>query len=472
MGGTILLADDSITIQKVVELTFAETDHRVVAVGSGRELFRRLPDVKPDLVLCDVVMPDMNGYDICQSLKSEPSTLHLPVILLTGTFEPFDRDRALAAGCDAIVTKPFEARDLISSVEDLLRRAGGAASPAPNTPMVGVPEGVPGIDFSSSGLDRKPPEQPLPVTEPDGGIELTASMRRDAYPASAPPPPPELLPVTPEAPADTFVFSEEPAPAVMTVPEWGPQIVAPLSPTAAAAPADAAAGAVMPLVITDEEFGFAEEPAPADAAWDTPPSPAVGDGSQPHGAEWRPESAPVPLDSVEAPAAHLHPAVPEAFLAEPAAPAWGDPPLGDMVEARTANEPTHEPVPVQNAPGAASPAAPTISEESLAERITERVLAALPAPVQGFSLENLGVEQARGLAGLIAPHLPATATAAAPQPEAAAISDLEVDRIARRTLELATPLLERIAWEIIPDMAEMLVRKRIAEIEHAAEQEG
>src|SRR4030042_2650729 len=131
MGGTLLLADDSITIQKVVELTFAESEHKVVAVGSGRELFKRLAEVKPDIVLCDVVMPDMNGYEVCQTLKSDPATLHIPVVLLTGTFEPFDRDRAMAAGCDAIVTKPFERRALIHAAEDLTTRAQAvAATPA------------------------------------------------------------------------------------------------------------------------------------------------------------------------------------------------------------------------------------------------------------------------------------------------------------------------------------------------------
>ncbi len=132
MSGTLLLADDSITIQKVVELTFAETEHKVFAVGSGRDLLQRLPEIKPDVVLCDVVMPDMNGYEVCQILKSDPNTLHIPVVLLTGTFEPFDRDRAQAAGCDAIVTKPFEARELIGIVEDLLGRVQSvAAAPAP-----------------------------------------------------------------------------------------------------------------------------------------------------------------------------------------------------------------------------------------------------------------------------------------------------------------------------------------------------
>ena len=461
MGGTILLADDSVTIQKVVELTFAETEHRVVAVGSGRELFRRLSDVKPDVILCDVVMPDMNGYDICQSLKSEPATLHLPVILLTGTFEPFDRDRALAAGCDAIVTKPFEARDLISSVEDLLRRAVGTASPASPMSMVGVPEGVPGIDFSSSGLDRKAPPPPLPVIEPDGGIELTASMRRDAYPASAPPPPPELMPVPAQPPADTFVFSEEPAPAAVTVPEWEPQVVAslgaePTAESAVGAPPAGAAATAMPLVMAGEEFGFAEEPAPTDAAWDTGPIPAAAAGPDPYAASWQhgKDPAPAPEESSPEP---------------PRLVAGSEPPVG-VVTTAAEGDPVAASVPVQAAQTAVTPAPPAVSEDLLVERITQRVLAAMPAPAPapGFSLESLGADQVKGLAGLLGPHLPAPAH----EPVAAAISDDDVDRIARRTLELATPLLERIAWEIIPDMAEMLVRKRIAEIEHAAEQEG
>ena len=93
MGSTILLADDSLTIQKVVELTFSDTDHEVVAVSSGEELMQRLPDTRPDLVICDILMPGTDGYEVCQRIKSSPASLHIPVILLTGTFEPFDRDR-------------------------------------------------------------------------------------------------------------------------------------------------------------------------------------------------------------------------------------------------------------------------------------------------------------------------------------------------------------------------------------------
>lgn len=176
MGGTILLADDSITIQKVVELTFGETEHRVVALSSGRELLRRLPDVRPDVILCDVVMPDLNGYEVCQTLKADPATLHIPLVLLTGTFEPFDRDRALAAGCDAIVTKPFEGRELVNVVEDLMRRsrAPHVAEPEPSFfPGMGAPEEIPGIEFTTTGFDQMVAPPPAEPQVPDHGIEMT-----------------------------------------------------------------------------------------------------------------------------------------------------------------------------------------------------------------------------------------------------------------------------------------------------------
>ncbi len=123
MTKTILLADDSLTIQKVVELTFADTQYHVVSMSSGDELLGKLEEVQPELVICDIIMPGLEGYDVCQQIKSNPATLHIPVILLSGTFEPFDRDRALAAGCSEIITKPFEAKRLVDAVEKLLSPA-------------------------------------------------------------------------------------------------------------------------------------------------------------------------------------------------------------------------------------------------------------------------------------------------------------------------------------------------------------
>ncbi len=122
MGKKILLADDSITIQKVIELTFSDEDFDVVTVGNGRLAIERVQEVRPDLVLCDIIMPERDGYEVCEFIKTNPATSQIPVLLLTGAFEPFDQERATRAGCDGFLAKPFEPQSLIAKVKDLLAR--------------------------------------------------------------------------------------------------------------------------------------------------------------------------------------------------------------------------------------------------------------------------------------------------------------------------------------------------------------
>lgn len=122
MPHTILLADDSVTIQKVVELTFSEGDYRVVCVSNGKAAVQRIQESRPDLLLCDVIMPEMNGYEVASFVKKNPAFSAIPVILLTGTFEPFDEEKARQSGADTYITKPFESKMLVEKVEELLRR--------------------------------------------------------------------------------------------------------------------------------------------------------------------------------------------------------------------------------------------------------------------------------------------------------------------------------------------------------------
>lgn len=356
MGATILLADDSITIQKVIELTFAETEHRVVAVGNGRDLLDRVGALKPDAVLCDVVMPDMNGYDICQTLKSDPATLHIPVVLLTGTFEPFDRSRALAAGCDAIVTKPFEAEELIRTVEELLRRKPQASTTLPiGLEAVGVPEGVPALDFTTTGFERMGvKEAAYEPGIPEEGLEFSSTG------VVAPPP------GKPPSAADIF--------AAPQVPAGRPS--------------------------TDEELPAAEE--------------------------------------LEAVAVEE-----ETFPSAPPAPR------------------------PESGPGFAPAGQPTFDEERfLSEDVgaTARMENAPPRAIAGqAAAAELEIQEKAAAAP--------TALVAAALSGSGGLSDEDLERIAQRVVELATPTIERIAWEVIPDMAEMLVRKRIRELEEAAERE-
>ena len=177
---TILLADDSITIQKVVELTFSDGDYRVFCVSNGAQALRKAAEVKPDVALLDVIMPEKNGYEVCEALKADPATAHIPVLLLCGTFEPFDARRAEAAGATGHLTKPFESHALVARVEELMTTARiqrpGSASPSrvvieeetpEELPSIGgfdepEPENAPGLAAPS----RPEPRAPLPVAPP------------------------------------------------------------------------------------------------------------------------------------------------------------------------------------------------------------------------------------------------------------------------------------------------------------------
>jgi CheY-like chemotaxis protein len=128
----LLLADDSVTIQRVIELTFADEDVQVLTVGDGEQAISRIQDERPDIVLADIGMPKRSGYDVAAFVKSQPEFSHIPVLLLTGAFEPVDERRAQAAGCDGVLVKPFEPQHVIARVRELLRghSDGRAARPS------------------------------------------------------------------------------------------------------------------------------------------------------------------------------------------------------------------------------------------------------------------------------------------------------------------------------------------------------
>jgi CheY-like chemotaxis protein len=120
MPKTLLLADDSVTIQRVIELTFAHEDVRVVSVSDGRRALQWLEGEWPDIVLADVDVPEVDGYALAEHVKTSPRLKDVPVLLLAGAFEPIDQDRVRAIGCDGVLVKPFEPQQLVTRVKDLL----------------------------------------------------------------------------------------------------------------------------------------------------------------------------------------------------------------------------------------------------------------------------------------------------------------------------------------------------------------
>jgi DNA-binding response OmpR family regulator len=117
----LLLADDSVTIRKVVELTFADEGIDVTTVADGDTAMSKFLEIQPEIVLVDVGLPGTNGYQICEMIKGDESTSRIPVLLLVGSFEPFDQDAAEKSGADGFLTKPFHSiRDLVNRVHELL----------------------------------------------------------------------------------------------------------------------------------------------------------------------------------------------------------------------------------------------------------------------------------------------------------------------------------------------------------------
>jgi len=156
MAKTLLLADDSVTIQKVVNISFASEDVTLVTVDNGDDALERAKATRPDLILADVVMPGKNGYEVCEAIKADPDLAHIPVLLLTGTFEAFDEERAARAGAAGHVAKPFEAQTLVNQVNRLLAEApppAAAREPVPVAPPEAVTAPATGDAESGDSFD-------------------------------------------------------------------------------------------------------------------------------------------------------------------------------------------------------------------------------------------------------------------------------------------------------------------------------
>ena len=121
MSKTILLADDSLTIQKVVELTFSDSDFEVVSTSSGDELLEKLTATSPDLIICDTIMPGTDGYQVCQTVKSNPDALHIPVILLTACGDVPTAVAAIKGGAQEFLAFPDDLERVIDRARALTR---------------------------------------------------------------------------------------------------------------------------------------------------------------------------------------------------------------------------------------------------------------------------------------------------------------------------------------------------------------
>jgi len=151
MARKLLLADDSITIQKVVELILAEEGFEIKATNNGEEALAVIASFKPDIILADIEMPKINGYQLSEKIKQDPLMRGIPVILLAGAFEPIDEELAKQVNADDFIIKPFESQELISKINAALT----ISSVAEGEEVEGIAEA------EAVGLEEVPVEEDL-----------------------------------------------------------------------------------------------------------------------------------------------------------------------------------------------------------------------------------------------------------------------------------------------------------------------
>jgi CheY-like chemotaxis protein len=491
MPKTLLLADDSVTIQKVVGISFASEDIEITTVDNGNDALAKARELRPDVILADVVMPGLSGYEVCEGVKADPSLRHIPVLLLTGTFEAFDEQRATAAGAAGHVAKPFEAQTLVDRVHQLLEAAQAAAAraPAAPAPAAAAPavnpaqddafdffaEDESGVaasdDFSASPLDLDGPDAAFAFDdeelaaapqEPQAAAPLARRPAHDATVAMLPDRP------SPAASADAFDFSFDDASAPAQ---------APLRPEALAHTTllDPAAGSDLDVSSSDLAVDLSSGPGAATQVLVSPAeeepddfTDADFDLTEPEPMSAAPAASALPADPVMDALALRRPAppadrTPRPFGAQP------DP--GDTLPRRE----TPPPMP-------AFPSAPMELDAMDAEALDDDAFEAEPMDAEPFDAEPMDAEPMEAepldddvdadlLDGVteppdsMRPQRPAAPVAAAPERSAAGMT---MDTLSPAMREEMRDTLEKIAWDAFGQVTEKVVREAIERIERAA----
>lgn len=350
MSIKILLADDSITIQKVVGIIFGGDDYTLTVVDNGKAAIEKARELNPDVLLIDALMPGMTGYEVCEAVRATPELASKPILLLTGSFEPFDEAKAKDCGADDFLTKPFESQQIVTKVKELFELGATRTSPPFSSPADVEPAPTAFVEFAEE------PAVPNDIWGAFTAPEETASAA-------------EILPAMPEPAVDEDIFamiSEEPEAPI--VPDE--TLVQPLSERTGS----------QWIPVEEETFEFEEETA------FEPPAPVFN------------EPEPVADDN--------------AFEMVIPAP---EPPAYDI--------PT---VPEQVAPVFSEPEAPVFAE-------------AAANPVQQETAE-------------VAPVVPSTP------------ATITEDQLRAALAGASKEVIERIVWEVVPDLAEIMIKEAIRKI--------
>jgi CheY-like chemotaxis protein len=417
MGYKMLLADDSITIQKVVSIIFANEDYELTVVDNGNAALEKAREILPDILLVDALMPGKTGYEVCREARQDPILKTIPLLLLVGAFEPFDEEKARDSGADDHISKPFESQHLIEKVKKLIQvgaeRAGAheqfampteAASGAgtvlitdkvepPTSPVgdFGVftdPEASAGkesrepMTLSPEDIVEASPEDDLwgifeleEVAEGED-IQLGEIIEEDEFQ-------PEVIDTAEEI--EPFAFGEEEE----------------ISPIMGEAPADSG-----PESYTEESFSFNEEP--------------EHEGFDKYSS--------VRLEEITEE---------DSFLLSDETQAELEPELGSDYKATAFAESTLE----------------TVEEPS------SKLSFVPPAPLRHFAMGTEERRSSENLSSDSKAELPRTS-----ETGGTGTVHLSEEHLSAIIAQISKELIEKIAWEVVPDLAEVIIREEIRKI--------
>ncbi|MCW6038255.1 response regulator [Spirulina subsalsa FACHB-351] len=117
----VLVVEDSLAQRQMISDLLKGSGLTVAVASNGLEAIEQMKEYSPDIVVLDIVMPEMNGYELCRRIKSDPKTQHVPVVMCSSKGEEFDRYWGMRQGADAYIAKPFQPMELIGTVKQLLR---------------------------------------------------------------------------------------------------------------------------------------------------------------------------------------------------------------------------------------------------------------------------------------------------------------------------------------------------------------
>ncbi len=456
MPKTLLLADDSITIQKVVGITFAAEDYQITAVDNGEDAIAKARQMKPDIILADVVMPRKNGYEVCEAIKADPQLQRIPVLLLAGTFEAFDENRARAARADGHIAKPFESGALIAKVKELAEGLKPAAQPAaPARPAAPQPAPAP-APYGSPAAAARPAAVPAPGARPGmpGAMPFGAPPgSRPTMPGAAPPggfrpgmpgamPPAGFRPAVPGAAPPGF-RPAMPSGAHPAGPMPGPGMH-PTGPGMAARPGIPFAGAP-----------------PAGARPTMPGARPPAAGPWPPGARAPMQPAPVARPAV--------PAAPPGRAPAPATQAAPEHRARESFGFDFGPGPGAQPPADLGDLGGLGEKAPVPSGKAAVRGGVPKGMGLEGAPGEVPAPIDLGLEEP-GEVELAPVHPFVPPAAATGRPVGAPAGDAGEAALREALSKASLEVIERVVWEVVPQLAEVIIRENLDRL--AKERQG